>query len=66
MTCHSESVTNNVVSYTSAQEQVRLVKPMTQFSRRLSLWSKCSLGVFLPAKSFSNETLHDSLVKYSS
>ncbi len=30
MTCHSESVINNVVSYTSAQKQVGLVKPMTQ------------------------------------
>lgn len=30
MTCHSESVINNVVSYTTAQKQVGLVKPMTQ------------------------------------
>lgn len=31
MTCHSESVINNVVSYTSAQKQVGLVKPMTEW-----------------------------------
>lgn len=30
MSCHSESVIHNVVSYTSAQEQVGLVKPKAQ------------------------------------
>lgn len=43
MTCHSESVINNVVSYTSAQKQVGLVKPRhpSRFSQRFLLWSKC-------------------------
>lgn len=39
-TCHSESVINNVVSYTSAQKQVGLVKPLTQKS--VLGWSKSS------------------------